>query len=186
MKILSHDQVDQIKEWINANSYSAERDLLLIAMSVDAGVKPARLAELLVRDVVDQTTGEIKAEIATGPTKTHLSGHLRHQISEYLTRRFYLSPSVIRGSSAKLFINRETRGYFSGQSMSTHLSWLIRKSGIDASSTALRNSFICQVAESAADIATLKRLTSVRNPWTLVRYLTSDFEVSKNKQPEVA
>lgn len=174
MKFLNEKQINQLNSFITTTS-TAKRDLLLIALSVKAGIKPAHLALMKVSDVLDQTTGEVVREVKTGTNTTPLSDELRTQLNSYLQSRFYQDPKTLRKVSLNLFSNREERGHFTDQSMATHLSSLLKRAGINATSMALRNTHIHQLMESGVSFTSLVRMTAIRHPTTAVRYLTSDF-----------
>lgn len=182
MKFLNENQINQLNSFITKNSTSRKRDLLLISLSVKAGVKPAHLAEMKVSDVLDQTTGEVVREVKTGATRTPLSDEVRQQVEDFLRSRFYQDPKALRNVSLHLFTNREERGYFTDQSMATHLSSLLKRSGINGTSMALRNTFIHQMMTSGLNLTSMVKMTAIKHPTTVIRYLTSDFsEVTQMK-----
>lgn len=174
MKFLNEDQINQLNSFIK-NTSSSKRDLLLVSLSVKAGIKPAHLAEMKVSDVLDQTTGEVVTEVKTGATKTPLTDEVRQQLEDFLRTRFYQDPKALRKVSLHLFTNREERGFFTDQSMATHLSSLIKKSGINGTSMALRNTYIHRMMSSGLNITSLVKMTAIKHPTTVIRYLTSDF-----------
>lgn len=184
MKFLNENQIKQLNSFIinQKHNTSKKRDLLLVSLSVNAGIKPAHLAEMKVNDILDQTTGEVVLEVKTGTTKTPLTPELRTQIADYLTSRFYQDHRALRGVTLHLASNREERGYFTDQSMASHLTALLKKSGINATSMALRNTYIHRVASSEVSFHSLVRMTAIKNATTAVRYLTSDYsEVTQLK-----
>lgn len=170
MRYISLDQIEQIKTNITNNSVSPDRDLLLIKMSVEMGIKPAHLAEMRVNDIL-KSNGDVVNEIKQTP----VPDHIRKDIAGYLRNRFHIDHKSLRSVTLHLFTNRENRGHFTDQSMAVHLTFLIRRSGINATATALRNAFIrnCAIKGNVADLV---KLTRVRNPATVVRYLCSEYE----------
>jgi len=186
MKFLNEKQLHQLNSFITNHSSSSKRDLLLISLSVKAGVKPAHLAEMRVSDVLDQTTGEVVREVKTGTTRTHLSDEVRKQVEDFLRTRFYQDPKALRKVSLHLFTNREERCYYTDQSMATHLSYLIKKSGINGTSMALRNTFIHQMMTSGLNLTSMVKMTAIKHPTTIIRYLTSDFSEVTQMADEVS
>lgn len=169
MRYVNSNQINQIKKNITNTSTSAERDLLLVMMSVEVGIKPVHLAELRVCDVI--RNGEVVKKIKQTPVPEHI----RKGIAVYLKNRFKTDHKRLGSVSLHLFTNREERAHFTDQSMAVHLTYLIKKSGVNATATALRNSFIrdCAISGNAADLV---KFTHVRNPATVVRYLLGEFE----------
>ena len=176
MKLINENQIELLNSFINKNCSTNKRDLLLVSMSLKAGIKPAHLADLKIKDVLDQETGDVVPEVRTGATKTPLSDELRAQIKSYLKARFYQEPSTLRKVSLHLFSNREERGYFTDQSMATHLTSLMKRSGINGTSTALRNTYIKQRLAENLNLNSLVKMTAIKHPTTVIRYLTSDFD----------
>lgn len=171
MRYVTQDQIEQIKANIVRKSTSPERDLLLINMSVDMGIKSAHLAAIRVNEVLEQSDGDVVRAIGQTP----IPEKIREDIAKHLRNRFRTNHQSLRSVPLHLFTNRETRGHFSDQSMAVHLSFLIKRAGVNATATCLRNSFIrnCALKGNASDLV---RLTGIRNPATVFRYLLSEYE----------
>lgn len=170
MRYINIEQIEEIKNNVAANSTEPERDLLLIKMSVEMGIKPVHLSAMRVNDML-QSNGEIIHNI----NQTPVPEHIRKDIANYLQNRFKIDHKSLRSVSLHFFTNRENRGHYTDQSMAVHLTFLIRRSGINATATCLRNSFIrsCAIKGNAAELV---KLTRVKNPATVIRYLFSEYE----------
>lgn len=173
MKTLSSSQVQQLTRWIKTFSINQKRDLLLIHFGLKAGVKAAHLSVLQVKDVIDPVTGDIRTDITTGTTRTRLPDDLRTEIKDFLKDRFKTDDiSGLREVTRPLITNRQTpRESFTDQSLAVHLTYLLRESGIDATSTALRNTFIVDVARKTSDIPEFFHLTGIKCAKTYIKLM---------------
>lgn len=175
MKTLSEKQIEKVLKQVEGN----KRDNLLIRMSLEAGLKPVHLAEMKISEVLTPS-GEVKSDVTTGSRTTYLNPQLRTLTQELIEARFRVSCSRISSLDVYLFGNREPRGHFTAQSMATHLTSVIRKSGVDASASSLRNTFIFRQMRSG-NLEALVRSAAV-NPLTAARYIFREYEVIPDRE----
>ena len=141
-KILTPQDLTQILAYIEQTPF-APRNRALVLITVMAGLCAKETAALLVSDVMDEQ-GQIKDIIHLRPEQSKnqqahsvvISDQLKLELQRYFATYHPNTPT------APLFFTQKNaiRG-FSQNTLTQHLFWLYKRSGIDASSESGKNTY---------------------------------------------
>lgn len=153
----------------------ALRDRTILLMSHYLGLRAKELAGLLVGDVFDPTTGQVREVVRLFRTKGDkfreaflVNESVREHVRRYL---------IIRGTRADspLFLSQKG-GSFSANTMQKLLARIYARAGVEASSHSGRRSFATRLIESGADIYAVMQMMGHSSITTTQAYFSTSPE----------
>lgn len=179
-KTLNQAELDQVLRYVATRRY-AKRDRALILTSFWSGMRVGEIAQLKMRDVVDEhnvinheiklsssVTKNNKARIVFFPNK------LREELADYLTTRALKNPEIP-------FFHTDDRLGFSANSLCQWFFWTFKRAGINgASSHSGRRTFITQLANKGISVRILASLAGHSSIAITQAYIDVNDEMKRN------
>lgn len=180
MNELTNEDIENVMVYAKKTN-NPERDQLIMALSIKAGMTTTDISQLKIGDVIDDKA-VIRKEMTIGKRVVLLNTEVRRLAAAYLTVRFSRSlPNIVHldnlmsGGIFKLHLlcNRK-RGYFDEWTLPTVISSLYKSAGITNKTPASgRTTYIRKLARSGLSIVQITTLTGL-NADSVVRYLDQE------------
>ena len=173
-KSLTPQELERVLNYAAQHSY-AERNQLMLLVSVLAGLRVSEIAGLTIGDVRD-TDGTIRTEVYLAAHRVKLShartvfinSRLQQLIADYVAQRTWHTEdqplfSTIRG----------VRHGFSANTLAQHFHYLYKRAGVrGASSHSGRKTFLTSLASQGVSVFVLAALAGHKCIATTQKYIT--------------
>jgi integrase/recombinase XerD len=180
-KSLTPAELEQVLRYISTRAY-AQRNRVMLLMTVAAGLRVNEVAGLTLGDVLDSTE-RVRSEVYLaaqrakhGHARTiYINTRLQQELADYIGTRTNRDPAL------PLFpTHRGPRCRFSPNTLAQHFYWLYRRAGISgASSHSGRKTFLTSLASQGVSVFVLAALAGHKSISTTQRYVTVNDEVKR-------
>ena len=180
-KSLTAVELERVLNYTAARSY-AQRNRVMLLMTVSAGLHISGVASLTLGDVLD-TDGSVRIEVRLA---AHRVKH-NHARTIYLNKRLqaeltaYISKRTLQARELPLFpTQRGQRCAFSANTLAQHFYWLYKRAGVSgASSHSGRKTFLTSLAAQGVSVFVLASLAGHKSIATTQRYITVNDDVKR-------
>lgn len=178
MKELTNEDIERVMDYAKKTK-NAERDQLIMALSIKTGMTTTDIAQLKISDVVDCEKREIKMEMTIGKRVVLLNTEVRRLAESYLTVRFsrslvnivHLNTLMSDGIFKLHLLENQKRGYFDEWTLPTVISGIYRAAGLKNTTPACgRTTYIRRLAKQGLPISQMTELTGLKAD-AVARYL---------------
>lgn len=180
-KSLTPQELERVLSYI-ASQPLAQRNHVMLMLTVAAGLRVSEVAGLTVGDVVN-SDGTVKSEVYLaaervkhGHSRTvFINSRLQAELAQWVQHRQHL------GADAVLFnTTRGPRRGFNANTLSQHFHWLYKRAGVaGASSHSGRKTFLTSLASQGVSVFVLAALAGHRSIATTQRYITVNDDVKR-------
>lgn len=180
-KSLTPAELEQVLGYISTRAY-AQRNRVMLLMTVAAGLRVNEVAGLTLGDVLD-SRGAVRSEVFLsaqrvkhGHARTiYINTRLQTELTDYISTRSNREPAL------PLFpTHRGPRRHFSANTLAQHFYWLYRGAGVsNASSHSGRKTFLTSLASQGVSVFVLASLAGHKSIATTQRYITVNDEVKR-------
>ena len=179
-KTLSQAEIDQVLRYTSKSRY-AVRNRCLILTSFWSGMRVAEIANLKMRDVLNEDR-TIKTEIRLSASQTKgdqgrvvfIPEKLRNEFANYLTTRKLFNPEIP-------FFHSSNRLGFNPNTLCQWFFWTYKRAGLNnASSHSGRRSFITSLAVKGVGVRVLASLAGHKSIAVTQRYIDVNDEMKRN------
>lgn len=180
-KSLTPAELEQVLAYISTRAY-AQRNRVMLLMTVAAGLRVNEVAGLTLGDVLD-SRGAVRSEVFLsaqrakhGHARTiYINTRLQAELTDYISTRSNRDPAL------PLFpTHRGPRRHFSANTLAQHFYWLYRGAGVsNASSHSGRKTFLTSLASQGVSVFVLASLAGHKSIATTQRYVTVNDEVKR-------
>jgi integrase len=154
-----------------------ERDQLIMALSIKAGMKTSHIASLKINDIITDK-GTIREQVTIKERTVLLNTEVRRLAESYLTARFSRSlkdivhlNETLNGHIFQLhLLYNQKRGFFDEWTLPTVIATLYRTAGVKTRPSAGRSTYIRRLVKSGLSVSQMSELSGVRAE-TMARYL---------------
>lgn len=180
-KSLTSAELEQVLAYIEQHAY-AERNRLMLLLTVGAGLRVSEVAGLKVGDVRN-ADGSVRGEVYLSADRVKhrnartifLNTRLQQALATYLQNRSWID------EAQPLFnTHRGPRRAFSANTLAQHFHYLYRRAGIkNASSHSGRKTFLTSLAAQGVSVFVLAELAGHKSITTTQRYVTVNDDVKR-------
>ena len=180
-KSLTPAELERVLGYIATKDH-AQRNRVMLMMTVAAGLRVGEVAALTLGDVLD-SEGAVRAEIYLaahrvkhGHARTiYINSRLQQELADYIATKKQRDPSLPLFPSV-----RGPRRHFTPNTLAQHFHWLYKRSGITgASSHSGRKTFLTSLASQGVSVFVLASLAGHKSIATTQRYITVNDEVKR-------
>jgi integrase/recombinase XerD len=180
-KSLTATELEQVLQYIAEHTY-AERNKLMLLLTVGAGMRVGEVAGLTIGDVrnADET---VRSEVFLNAERVKhkhartvfLNTRLQQEISSYISTRTWLSDTQPLFST-----NRGIRCAFSANTLTQHFHYIYKRAGIkNGSSHSGRKTFLTSLASQGVSVFVLAALAGHKSITTTQKYVTVNDDVKR-------
>lgn len=180
-KSLTATELEQVLQYIAEHTY-AERNKLMLLLTVGAGMRVGEVAGLTIGDVrnADNT---VRSEVFLNAERVKhkhartvfLNTRLQQEIRSYIATRTWLSDTQPLFST-----NRGIRCAFSANTLTQHFHYIYKRAGIKhGSSHSGRKTFLTSLASQGVSVFVLAALAGHKSITTTQKYVTVNDDVKR-------
>ena len=179
-KTLSQSEIDQVLRYVSKSRY-AVRNRCLILTSFWSGMRVAEIANLKMRDVLNEDR-TIKTEIRLSASQTKgdqgrvvfIPQKLRDEFANYLKTRKMFNPDIP-------FFHSSNRLGFTPNTLCQWFFWTYKRAGLNnASSHSGRRTMITQLANKGVGVRVLASLAGHKSIAVTQKYIDINDEIKRN------
>ena len=180
-KSLTASDIEKVLTYIAANP-NAQRNKLMLLMTVLAGLRVSEVAQLTIADVRN-ADGSVKSEIFLAASRVKhnhartvfVNQRLQTELAEYIQSRIWFD------EVQPLFTTlRGPRKGFTANTMTQHFHYLYKRAGVfGASSHSGRRTFLTSLASKGVSVFVLAALAGHKSIATSQRYVTVNDDVKR-------
>ena len=180
-KPLTATEIQKVYAYIDQHTY-AERNRLMLTLTIAAGLRVSEVAGLTIGDVRNDD-GTVRSEIYLashrvkhGHARTiFLNARLQQDIAAYIATRNWLYDDQPLFST-----HRGIRCSFSANTLTQHFYWLYKNAGVkNASSHSGRKTFLTSLASQGISVFVLAELAGHKSIATTQRYVTVNADIKR-------
>ena len=180
-KSLTAQEIQKVYAYIDQHAY-AERNRLMLTLTIAAGLRVSEVAGLTISDVRnDDETVRSEIYLAShrvkhGHARTiYLNTRLQQELATYIATRNWLY------DEQPLFnTHRGQRCAFSANTLTQHFYWLYKNAGVkNASSHSGRKTFLTSLASQGISVFVLAELAGHRSISTTQKYVTVNADIKR-------
>ena len=180
-KSLTAQEIEKVYAHIDQHAY-AERNKLMLTLTIAAGLRVSEVACLTIGDVRN-ADGTVRSEVYLashrvkhGHARTiFLNARLQHDIATYISTRNWLYDEQPLFST-----HRGQRCAFSANTLTQHFYWLYKNAGVkNASSHSGRKTFLTSLASQGVSVFVLAELAGHKSIATTQRYVTVNADIKR-------
>lgn len=180
-KSLTAQEIEKVYAHIDKHAY-AERNRLMLTLTIAAGLRVSEVAGLVIADVRNDD-GTVRSEIYLaahrvkhGHARTiFLNARLQHDIATFISTRNWFDDEQPLFST-----HRGQRCAFSANTLTQHFYWLYKRAGIkNASSHSGRKTFLTSLASQGISVFVLAELAGHKSIATTQRYVTVNADIKR-------
>lgn len=180
-KSLTPVELERVLQHIAAND-NAERNRLMLLMTVAAGMRVGEVACLTISDVRD-FDNSVRSEIYLAAHRVkhshartvYLNSRLQEELATYIATRTW------HDEAQPLFATyRGVRRAFSANTLTQHFFWLYKRAGVKgASSHSGRKTFLTSLSSQGISVFVLASLAGHRSIATTQKYITVNDDMKR-------
>jgi integrase/recombinase XerD len=180
-KSLTATELEQVLQYIAQHTY-AERNKLMMLLTVGAGMRVGEVAGLTIGDVRN-ADGTVRGEVFLNAERVKhkhartvfLNTRLQQEISSYIATRTWLCDTQPLFST-----NRGIRCAFSANTLTQHFHYIYKRAGIKhGSSHSGRKTFLTSLASQGVSVFVLAALAGHKSITTTQKYVTVNDDVKR-------
>ena len=180
-KSLTPAELEHVLDYINTQPL-AERNRVMLLITVAAGLRVSEVAALTLRDVLNDNL-TVKSEIYLaahrvkhGHARTiYINSRLQAELAAYIATKQHCDLSFPLFNST-----RGPRRHFTANTLAQHFYWLYKRAGISgASSHSGRKTFLTSLASQGVSVFVLASLAGHKSISTTQRYITVNDDVKR-------
>lgn len=180
-KSLTAQEIEKVYAYITQHAY-AERNRLMLTLTIAAGLRVSEVAGLTIADVRNDD-GTVRSEIYLaahrvkhGHARTiFLNARLQQDIATYISARNWFDDEQPLFST-----HRGQRCAFSANTLTQHFYWLYKRAGVkNASSHSGRKTFLTSLASQGISVFVLAELAGHKSIATTQRYVTVNADIKR-------
>jgi len=180
-KSLTTQEIQKVYAYIEQHAY-AERNRLMLTLTIAAGLRVSEVAGLTIGDVLNNDL-TVRSEIYLAAHRVK-HGHARtifltqrtqQELADYISTRNWLYDEQPLFST-----HRGIRCAFSPNTLTQHFYWLYKNAGIkNASSHSGRKTFLTSLASQGISVFVLAELAGHKSISTTQRYVTVNADIKR-------
>jgi integrase/recombinase XerD len=180
-KSLTATELEQVLQYIAQRTY-AERNRLMLLLTVGAGLRVSEVAGLTIGDVRN-ADGTVRSEVFLSAERVKhkhartvfLNTRLQQELTSYISTRTW------HNDTQPLFsTNKGVRCAFSANTLTQHFHYIYKRAGIkNGSSHSGRKTFLTSLASQGVSVFVLAALAGHKSITTTQKYVTVNDDVKR-------
>lgn len=180
-KSLTATELEQVLQYIAQRTY-AERNRLMLLLTVGAGLRVSEVAGLTIGDVRN-ADGTVRSEVFLSAERVKhkhartvfLNTRLQQELTNYIATRTW------HNETQPLFsTNKGVRCAFSANTLTQHFHYIYKRAGIkNGSSHSGRKTFLTSLASQGVSVFVLAALAGHKSITTTQKYVTVNDDVKR-------
>ena len=180
-KSLTATELEQVLQYIAQRTY-AERNRLMLLLTVGAGMRVSEVAGLTIGDV-SNADGTVRSEVFLSAERVKhkhartvfLNTRLQQELTSYIATRTWHSDKQPLFST-----NKGIRCAFSANTLTQHFHYIYKRAGIkNGSSHSGRKTFLTSLASQGVSVFVLAALAGHKSITTTQKYVTVNDDVKR-------
>jgi integrase/recombinase XerD len=180
-KSLTATELEQVLQYIAQRTY-AERNRLMLLLTVGAGMRVSEVAGLTIGDV-SNADGTVRSEVFLSAERVKhkhartvfLNTRLQQELTTYIATRTWHSDTQPLFST-----NKGIRCAFSANTLTQHFHYIYKRAGIkNGSSHSGRKTFLTSLASQGVSVFVLAALAGHKSITTTQKYVTVNDDVKR-------
>jgi integrase/recombinase XerD len=180
-KALTAQEIQKVYAHIEQHAY-AQRNRLMLTLTIAAGLRVSEVAGLTIGDVRNDD-GTVRSEIYLSSDRVKhghartifLNARLQQDVATYISTRNWFNDNQPLFST-----HRGQRCAFSANTLTQHFYWLYKKAGVkNASSHSGRKTFLTSLASQGISVFVLAELAGHKSISTTQRYITVNADIKR-------
>lgn len=180
-KSLTATELEQVLQYIAQRTY-AERNRLMLLLTVGAGMRVSEVAGLTIGDV-SNADGTVRSEVFLSAERVKhkhartvfLNTRLQQELTTYIATRTWHSDTQPLFST-----NKGIRCAFSANTLTQHFHYIYKRAGIkNGSSHSGRKTFLTSLASQGVSVFVLAALAGHKSITTTQKYITVNDDVKR-------